>query len=170
MRDLAPPLFPPPTFGNTSTPEIATSELNSNVLVNIYWLIIKGWEGDNEETLDYAIFVYMFYTEWNTHAFLVTQLYLTLWDPGNVVHWALLSMRFFRQEYWSWLPFPPPRIRPPEIEPASLVSPARAGRFFYHRATWEAPENRENLLLAQMVEGGRRWLISRTKEWLLFSC
>ena len=56
MRDLAPPLFPPPTFGNTSTPEIATSELNSNVLVNVHWLIIKGWEGDNEETLANAIF------------------------------------------------------------------------------------------------------------------
>ena len=56
MRDLAPPLFPPPTFGNTSTPEIATSELNSDVLVNVHWLIIKGWEGDNEETLANAIF------------------------------------------------------------------------------------------------------------------
>ena len=57
MRYLAPPLFPPPTFSNTSTPEIATSELNSNVLVNVHWLIIKGLEGDNEEMLDYAIFV-----------------------------------------------------------------------------------------------------------------
>ena len=72
MRDLAPPLFPPPTLGNTSTPQIAMSELNSNVLVNVYWLIIKGWKGDNEEMLDYAIFVYMFYTEGNTHAFLLS--------------------------------------------------------------------------------------------------
>ena len=74
----------------------------------------------------------MFYAEWNIHAFLVTQLYLTLWNPVNVAPWALLSMRYFRQEYWSWFPFPPPRKLPPEIEPASLVSPAWAGRFFYH--------------------------------------
>ena len=74
----------------------------------------------------------MFYAEWNIHAFLVTQLYLTLWDPVNVAHWALLSMRFFRQEYGSWLPFPPPRKLPPEIKPVSLGSPAWAGRFFYH--------------------------------------
>ena len=32
---------------------------------------------------------------------------------------------FFRQEYWSELPFPPPGVLPdPEIEPASPMSPA----------------------------------------------
>ena len=36
-------------------------------------------------------------------------------------------MGFFRQEYWSGLPFPTPD---PEVEPASLVSPAWAGGFF----------------------------------------
>ena len=40
-------------------------------------------------------------------------------------------MGFFRQEYWSGLPFPPPGNLPdPGIEPASLASPALAGRFF----------------------------------------
>ena len=40
-------------------------------------------------------------------------------------------MEFFRQEYWSGLPFPPPGDFPdPEIEPPSPVSPALAGRLF----------------------------------------
>ena len=44
------------------------------------------------------------------------------------------------QEYWSKLPFPSPGDFPnPEIKPASLVSPAWAGRFFTTSATWEAP-------------------------------
>ena len=39
-----------------------------------------------------------------------------------------LSMEFFRQEYWSGLPFPPPGNLPnPGIEP---VSPTLAGGFF----------------------------------------
>ena len=43
-------------------------------------------------------------------------------------HQALRSMRFFRQEYWSGLPFPPPQNLPdPGIEPTSL---ALAGGFF----------------------------------------
>ena len=28
--------------------------------------------------------------------------------PWTVAHWALLSMEFSRQEYWSGLPFPTP--------------------------------------------------------------
>ena len=40
-------------------------------------------------------------------------------------------MEFFRQEYWSGLPFPSPGDLPdPEIEPASPASPALAGGFF----------------------------------------
>ena len=37
-------------------------------------------------------------------------------------------MGFFRQEYWSGLPFPPPRVLPdPGIKP---VPPTLAGGFF----------------------------------------
>ena len=55
---------------------------------------------------------------------LVTQ----LCPPWTVVHQAPLSMGFFRQKYWSGLPFPSPRELPnPRIE---HVSPALAGRFF----------------------------------------
>ena len=54
----------------------------------------------------------------------------------TVAHQAPLSMGFFRQKYWSVLPFPPPGGLPnPGIKP---VSPALAGGFFYHWVTWEA--------------------------------
>ena len=56
------------------------------------------------------------------------QLFVTLW---TVAHPAPVSMGFFRQEYWSGLPFPPPGDLPdPEIEPRSLMFPALAGGFF----------------------------------------
>ena len=52
---------------------------------------------------------------------------------------ALLSVRFFRQEYWSGFPYLPPGDLPdPGIEPTFLVSPALAGGFFTTSATWEA--------------------------------
>ena len=56
---------------------------------------------------------------------------LTLAIPWTVAHQAPLSMGFSRQGYWSELPFPSPGDLPdPGIEPASLMSPALAGRFF----------------------------------------
>ena len=49
-------------------------------------------------------------------------------------------MEFFRQEYWSGLPFPPPGDLPdPGMEPMSLVSPALAGGIFTTSTTWKAP-------------------------------
>ena len=56
------------------------------------------------------------------------QFFATLW---TVARQAPLSMGFSRQEYRSGLPCPSPRDLPsPEIEPASLLSPALAGGFF----------------------------------------
>ena len=47
---------------------------------------------------------------------------------STAAHQAPLSMGFSRQEYWSGLPFPPPRDLPdPGIE---TTSPALTGRFF----------------------------------------
>ena len=64
------------------------------------------------------------------------QLFVTPW---TVARQAPLSMGFPRQEYWSEWPFPPPGDLPdPNIEPASLMSPALAGRVFTTSATWEA--------------------------------
>ena len=52
-------------------------------------------------------------------------LFVTLWTMACQ---APLSMGFFRQEYWSGLPFPPPgHLSVPGIEPTSL---ALAGGFF----------------------------------------
>ena len=49
--------------------------------------------------------------------------------PWTAAYQAPPSMGFSRQ-YWSGLPFPPPGDLPhPGIEPASLMSPALAGRF-----------------------------------------
>ena len=40
--------------------------------------------------------------------------------PWTTAHMALLSMEFFRQEYWSGLPFPSPGDLPdPGMEPGS---------------------------------------------------
>ena len=61
------------------------------------------------------------------------QLFLTLW---TIACQAPLSMGFFRQEYWSELPFPSPGdLSDPGIEPVSLLSPALAVRFFTTSAT-----------------------------------
>ena len=55
-------------------------------------------------------------------------LFAALWI---VAHQATLSMEFSRQEYWSGLPLLISGYLPdPGIEPASLVSPVLAGRFF----------------------------------------
>ena len=67
--------------------------------------------------------------------FSCVQFFAILW---SVAHQAPLSMGFSRQEYWSGLSFPSPGDLPdPGIKPASLKSPALAGRFFTTMATWE---------------------------------
>ena len=64
---------------------------------------------------------------------------LTLCNPWTVACQTPLSMGFSRQEYWSGLPLAPQGGLPdPGIEPASLMSPALAGRFFTTSTTWEA--------------------------------
>ena len=64
----------------------------------------------------------------------------TLCDPMDCTHQAPPSMGFSRQEYWSALSFPSSGDLPNlGIEPASLRSPALAGRFFTC-SHWEAQE------------------------------
>jgi len=51
--------------------------------------------------------------------------------PWTVTLQAPLSMEFFRQEYWSGLPFPSPGdLHDPGIEPESPASPSLAVGFF----------------------------------------
>ena len=58
---------------------------------------------------------------------LVAKLSLTLVTPWTVARKALLSMGFFRQEYWSGLSFPSPGDLPnPGIEPRSPALQAGA--------------------------------------------
>ena len=59
--------------------------------------------------------------------------------PRTVAQGAPLSRGFSRQEYWSGSPCPPPGDLPnPGIKPESLLSPAKAGRFFTPGSTGEA--------------------------------
>ena len=58
------------------------------------------------------------------------QLCPTPYDP-MVAHQPPLFIGFFRQEYWSKLPFPTPGNLPnPGMEAVSIVSLALAGKFF----------------------------------------
>ena len=51
----------------------------------------------------------------------------SLWPPWTVAYQAPLSMGFFRQEYWSGLPFPSPGDHPdPSIKPRSPTLQADA--------------------------------------------
>ena len=51
--------------------------------------------------------------------------------PWTIACQTPLSMEFFRQNYWSWLSFPPLGDRPDlRIELPSPVSPALASGFF----------------------------------------
>ena len=68
--------------------------------------------------------------------FSCVQLFATLW---TVTRSASLSMGFSRQEYWSGMPFPPPRDLPdPRIKSAFLTSLSLSGKFFTTTATLEA--------------------------------
>ena len=65
----------------------------------------------------------------------------TLGGPMDYSQPGSSAMRFFRQEYWSGLSFPPPGDLPdPETEPVCLVS--CIGKWFLTtNATWEANQS-----------------------------
>ena len=75
---------------------------------------------------------------------LVAKSHPTLATPWTVACQGPLSMGFFRQEYWSGLPFPSPGALPdPGIEPRSPALQAYsciAGGFFTNWATRQALE------------------------------
>ena len=65
----------------------------------------------------------------------LVQLFTTLW---TIAHQAPLFMGFFKQEYWSGLPSPPPGyLTNPGTEPVSLMSPALTGGFFTTSTNWK---------------------------------
>ena len=68
---------------------------------------------------------------WTTQATTCVHACLVICDPMSCSPPAPLSTGFPRQEYWSGLPFPPPRDLPdPGTEPRSPAPPALAGRSF----------------------------------------
>ena len=80
---------------------------------------------------------------------------------------APLSKGFFRQEYWSGLPFPPPWDHPdPGITPG-LFCLQHCRQIIYHCATWEEVQ----FIQPRDTSGQGRcsWLILKThrKLWLL---
>ena len=90
--------------------------------------------------------------------------------PWTIAHQAPLSMGFFRQEYWSGLPFPPPGDLPdPGIEPSSLMSTVLAGGFFTISTTWKAlyivTNNKRLLNEGQSSEGNWRNYFKGTKRY-----
>ena len=65
------------------------------------------------------------------------QLFATPW---TVAHQASLSIGFYRQEYWSGLPFPSPGDLPnPGTEPSLLHLLHCQADSFTTSAIWEAP-------------------------------
>ena len=63
--------------------------------------------------------------------------------PWTVMHQALLSMLFSRQEYWIGLPLPPPGYLPHSgIECESLASPVLAGGYFTTEPQGKAPSKK----------------------------
>ena len=87
-------------------------------------------------------------------------------DPITVACWALLSMEFSRQEYWSGLPCPPPGDFPnPGIEPTSLMSPALAGWFFTTSTTWEAYNWTEHALKKYRVVPAHKYIVVGLPQW-----
>ena len=65
--------------------------------------------------------------------FTCVRLFATL---RTLVRQAPLSVAFSREEYWRWLPCPPPENFPePGIKLISLTSPVLSSRFFTYKGT-----------------------------------
>ena len=85
--------------------------------------------GTNTLVLVWCVYFVLFY-------YLVTQSYLTLWPHGTVASQTPLYMKFFKQEYWSGLPFPSPGDLPyPGIKLTSLFHLLPCRQVLYHWAT-----------------------------------
>ena len=95
--------------------------------------------------------------------------------PETVAHQTLLSMGFFRQEYWSELLFPPGDLPDPRTEPTSSASPALAGRFLTTappgkpNASWKRPKRTDKNELKEAEEGIVIQLLIRANRYGPFS-
>ena len=91
----------------------------------------------------------------------------SLWPQRLQPTRLFLSMRFSRQENWSWLPFPSPGdLCEPRIECTSPASPILAGKLFTTSTTWEAPICQRGILKYKITlstfhlkeGGGNQWI------------
>ena len=77
------------------------------------------------------------------------QLFVT---PPTVVCQVPLSLKFFREEYWSKLIFPPPgESSQPRDQICTSCDSDIGGQILYHCATWEAPSSYEELRKAFLI-------------------
>ena len=84
--------------------------------------------------------------------------------PWTVALQVPLFVEFSQQEYWNGLPLPLPGDLPnPGIEPASLVSPALAGRFLTANATWKAKMRKKILWKVLLAD-------DMHSSWPVYSC
>ena len=97
----------------------------------------------------YLSVIYVLINKVNVKSLSCVWLFATPW---TVAHKAPLSMGFFRQEYWSGLPFPSPWDLPnPGIEPRSLALKADtfvwASREVFYTYQYEATKSKFSNLL-----------------------
>ena len=131
------------TFQNTETQKF--NNVSKNFKAKIF--VLAGWGGKSKHHIIFAFIFYAtkLYFVYNVNfvAFQSrshSQFFVTPW---TVAHQVPLSIGFSKQEYWSELPFPPPGDLPnPGTEPASLASPALAGRFFTTEAPRKLPSHK----------------------------
>ena len=75
-------------------------------------------------------------TDWLSYMCVCSVMFSSL-HPWPVAHQVLLTMEFFRQDYWSGLPFPPPEALPnPGTKPMSPASP-HCRCILYHWAAYD---------------------------------
>ena len=87
----------------------------------------------------------------------------------TIARQAALAMGFYRQEYWSRLPCPPPGDLPkPGIKPLSLMSSTLADGFFTTRATWEGLNRR--IVVIYWADTTIFTYITMLSKQILFSC
>ena len=66
----------------------------------------------------------------------------------TVARQALLSTGFFRQEYWSWLPFPPPGIFPVQGSNPRLLCLLQHRQILYPRSPQGRPGHWRSLAIS----------------------
>ena len=90
--------------------------------------------------------------------------------PWTVACQAPLSIEFYRQGYWTGLPFPSPGDLPdPGIEPISLPSPVLAVRFFTtvppRKSPYRCVPNTKNAQ-KMSVDGLFGWMARLIDGWI----